>query len=40
MGLADGLVVSAAALLCPAVASDVVDVVVAGVDAGLLIAPL
>lgn len=40
VGLADGLVVSAAALLCPAVANEVVDVVVAGVDAGLLIAPL
>lgn len=40
VGLADGLVVSAAALLCPAVGSDVVDVEVAAVDAGLLIAPL
>ena len=40
MGLADGLVVSAAALLWPAVANDVVDVVVAGVAAGLLMAPL
>lgn len=40
VGLADGLVVSAAALLWPAAASELVDVVVAGVDAGLLIAPL
>lgn len=40
MGLADGLVVSAGALLCPAVANDVVDVFVAGVDAGLEMAPL
>lgn len=40
MGLADGLVVSAAALLWPAVARDVVLVVVAGVEAGLLMAPL
>lgn len=38
MGLADGRVVSAAALLCPAVGSDIVLVV--GVDAGLLMAPL
>lgn len=40
VGLADGLVVSAGALLCPAVARDVVDVFVAGVDAGLEMAPL
>lgn len=38
MGLADGRVVSAAALLCPAVGND--DVLVVGVEAGLLIAPL
>lgn len=40
MGLADGLVVSAGALLCPAEDKEFVEVVVAGVDAGLLIAPL
>lgn len=40
VGLADGLVLSAATLLCPAVANELVDVLVAGVDAGLLIAPL
>lgn len=40
VGLAVGLVVSAAALLCPALDKEVVEVVVAGVEAGLLMAPL
>lgn len=40
VGLADGLVVSAAALLWPAAAREEVEVVVAEVEAGLLIAPL